>query len=316
MALIDGYGRPLLKLRIVVNSVCNFSCIFCHFEGQAKLIPELSPSDIGFVVDAAMKIGINDFKITGGEPLLRRDILDIIKEISSRRPNDISLTTNGYNLKELARDLRNSGLARLNVSLHSLKSDRYRYITGVNGFEKVINGLMEAKNYFNKIKLNVVLLNGINTDELNDIIDFAVTNEFNLQFIELMPVGDGSHIFEKYYYDINNVLPLLEKRGRFIGNRADLHNRPLFMVDGIKVELIKNYRNPTFCAGCTTMRLTSNGGLKTCLYREPVMNLWNIIKNRDLDSLVDAFKKANMMREPNFKSVESGTIKIRITSST
>lgn len=316
MTLIDRYGRPLLKLRIVVNSVCNFSCIFCHFEGQAKLIPELSPGDIGFVVDVAMKIGISDFKITGGEPLLRRDILDIVKEISSRRPNDISLTTNGYNLKDLASDLRNSGLSRLNVSLHSLRPDRYKYITGVNGFENVINGLMEAKNYFNKIKLNVVLLNGINTDEINDIIDFAVTNEFNLQFIELMPVGDGSHIFGKYYYDINNVLPLLEKRGRFIGNRADLHNRPLFMVDGIKVELIKNYKNPTFCAGCTTMRLTSNGGLKTCLYREPIMNLWNIIKNRDLDSLINAFKQANMMREPNFKSVEPSNIKIRLTSST
>lgn len=311
MTLIDNYGRPLLKLRIVVNSVCNFSCIFCHFEGQSKLIPELTPEDIGFVIDAAMKVGINDYKITGGEPLLRKDIVSIIEEIAERRPSDISLTTNGYMLRDLAGRLSHAGLNRLNVSLHSLRPDRYRYITGINGFEKVMNGLMEAKNYFKRIKLNVVLLSGVNIDEVDDVIDFASKHGFDVQFIELMPVGDGSSIFPKHYYNINNIIPLLEKRGKFIGNRADLHNRPLFSIDGIRVELIKNYENPLFCAGCTTMRLTSNGQLKTCLYKKPVLDLWGIIKGRDLESLINAFREANSLREPNFKGVGS-RITVRI----
>jgi GTP cyclohydrolase subunit MoaA len=256
VVLIDRYGRPLLKLRIVVNSECNFNCFFCHFEGQGRHVPTLTPDDIGFVADAAMKIGIMDFKLTGGEPLLRRDIVEIVRVLSLRRPKDLSLTTNGFLLGELAYRLREAGLMRLNVSLHSLKPERYAYITGTSPsvFHRVMDGLLKAKDAgFSAIKLNMVVTK-VNVDEVDDLIDFAAKHGFSLQLIELMPVGYGEVGFEDNYVDLNTVVRHLAERGRFLGNRVDLHNRPIFNVNGVKVEVVKNYMNPNFCAGCTTIK--------------------------------------------------------------
>lgn len=307
VVLIDKYGRPLLKLRIVVNSECNFNCFFCHFEGQSRHVPSLTPEDIGFVAEAAMRIGIMDFKITGGEPLLRRDIIEVIRELSERRPKDLSLTTNGYLLSELAFKLREAGLMRLNVSLHSLKPERYAFITGTSPkvFNKVIDGLMKAKDAgFSSIKLNMVVTR-VNVDEVDDLISFAAKHGFSLQLIELMPVGYGEDAFDDNYVDLNTVVKQLMERGRFLGSRVDLHNRPLISVDGVRVEIVKNYMNPSFCAGCTTMRLTSDGWLKTCLYKPPSIRVWDLIKSRDLEGLIKAFQRANELREPNFKSTNS-----------
>ena len=318
VVLIDKYGRPLLKLRIVVNSECNFNCFFCHFEGQSRHVPSLTPEDIGFVAEAAMRIGIMDFKITGGEPLLRRDIIEVIRELSERRPKDLSLTTNGYLLSELAFKLREAGLMRLNVSLHSLKPERYAFITGTSPkvFNKVIDGLMKAKDAgFSGIKLNMVVTK-VNVDEVDDLISFAAKHGFSLQLIELMPVGYGEDAFDDNYVDLNTVVKQLMERGRFLGSRVDLHNRPLISVDGVRVEIVKNYMNPSFCAGCTTMRLTSDGWLKTCLYKPPSIRVWDLIKSRDLEGLIKAFQRANELREPNFKSTNSqlklGNIRVRL----
>lgn len=316
MPLVDRYGRPLLKMRIIVNSECNYNCFFCHFEGQERHLPILTPEDIGFVVDAAMKIGIRDFKLTGGEPLLRRDIVDVVREISLRKPDDLSMTTNGYLLSELAKPLREAGLMRINVSLHSLKPSKYAFITGTSeaAFHRVMSGLLKAKDVgFSRIKLNVVVTR-VNVGEVFDIIDFARRHGFSVQLIELMPVGAGELGFDNFYVDLNEVVKMLEERGRFVGNRADLHNRPIFDVDGVRVEVVKNYMNPSFCMGCTTIRLTSDGWLKTCLYKPPYVRVWDYIKARDLNGLLNAFIRANELREPNFKygSQESNKIRVRV----
>ena len=318
VVLIDKYGRPLLKLRIVVNSECNFNCFFCHFEGQNRHVPSLTPEDIGFTAEVAMRVGVMDFKLTGGEPLLRNDITKIIEELSLRKPKDLSLTTNGYLLGELASRLREAGLMRLNVSLHSLKPERYAFITGTSPkvFNKVIDGLLKAKDAgFSNVKLNMVVTK-VNVDEVDDLISFAAKHGFSLQLIELMPVGYGEVSFDENYVDLNIVVKQLMERGRFLGSRVDLHNRPLFSVDGVKVEIVKNYMNPSFCAGCTTMRLTSDGWLKTCLYKPPSVKVWDLIKNRDIDGLIKAFQRANELREPNFKDsntqLKLSNIKVRL----
>ncbi len=160
--LIDNYGRPWLKLRIVVNSVCNYRCIFCHFEGQGKFLSrELSAEDIGFVASVAKELGVDDFKITGGEPLLRRDIVKVVDEINKVGPKDLSLTTNGYLLDVYAEELLNHGLRRLNISLHSLDRGKYRFITGVDALDKVLENIDYVGGLgFKQIKLNVVVLRG------------------------------------------------------------------------------------------------------------------------------------------------------------
>jgi len=313
--LVDNYGRPWLKLRIVVDSVCNYRCLFCHFEGQSKFLGrELSAEDIGFTASVAKELGVDDFKITGGEPLLRRDIVKVVDEINKVNPKDLSMTTNGYLLDVYAKDLLEHGLNRLNISLHSLDRGKYRFITGVDALDKVLDNIDYVSNLgFKQIKLNMVVLRGLNTDEIPMMIRFAAKYGFVLQLIELMPMGDGFPIFARYYDDLSDIISWLNKHGKLIGTRKDLHNRPLYEVDGVRVEIVKNYNNPTFCAGCTTMRLTSDGKLKTCLYKEPVVDLWPYIKNRDREGLKKAMIYANSLRRPNFIEGASGSLeRIRV----
>ncbi|MFB6469848.1 MAG: GTP 3',8-cyclase MoaA [Vulcanisaeta sp. AZ3] len=315
--LVDNYGRPWLKLRIVVNSICNYRCLFCHFEGQSKFLNrELSAEDIGFVASVAKELGVEDFKITGGEPLLRRDIVKVVDELNSIHPKDISMTTNGYLLDIYAKDLHNHGLQRLNISLHSLDRRKYKFITGIDALDKVLDNIDYISNLgFKQVKLNVVVLKGLNTYELPMMIRFAAKYGFILQLIELMPMGDGFPVFAKYYDDLSEIINWLNRHGKLIGTRKDLHNRPIFEVDGVRVEIVKNYNNPTFCAGCTTMRLTSDGKLKTCLYKEPVIDLWPYIRARDREGLRKAIIYANYLRRPNFienSLSDLGGIRIRI----
>ncbi|WP_069807995.1 GTP 3',8-cyclase MoaA [Vulcanisaeta thermophila] len=315
--LIDGYGRPWLKLRIVVDDTCNYRCIFCHFEGQARFQgSKLSAEDIGFVAEAAMELGVEDFKITGGEPLLRRDIVDVVDAISRLGPKDLSMTTNGYLLDVYAKDLLSHGLMRLNVSLHSLDPRKYKFITGVDALDRVLENLDYVSSLgFKQVKINMVVLRGLNTDEIPMMIRYASKYGFTLQLIELMPMGDGFPIFSRYYDDLSDVITWLNRHGKLLGTRKDLHNRPIYEVDGVRVEIVKNYNNPTFCAGCTTMRLTSDGKLKTCLYKEPVVDLLPYIKARDKEGLKKAMVFANSLRKPNFVEGVSGglgSVRIRV----
>ena len=302
--LVDRYGRPLLKLRIVVNDVCNFTCVFCHFEGQRPMSGVLSPEDIGFAAMAFRKLGVGDFKITGGEPLLRRDIVDVVREIDRCGPDEISMTTNGYLLEKLSGPLAAAGLKRVNVSLHSLKRERYRRIMGVDALERVLRGIRAAMDSGLQVKINVVLLRE-NMDEIPDIIGFASKLGARVQIIELMPVNEGRSVFDRLYVDVGELVDaLMSKQGaRLVGTRRDLHNRPILEVDGVPVEIVKNWNNPTFCAACTTMRLTSDGKLKTCLYKDPAVDLYPAIRARDESLLIELIKRANSIREPNFKPI-------------
>lgn len=304
--LVDRYGRPFLKLRAVVNDVCNFSCIFCHFEGQARGIGRLlDASDYGFLVDVLSKIGVRDYKITGGEPLLRSDIVDIVRSMN-RHDVEISMTTNGFRLAELAKELADAGLKRVNVSLHSADPEKFSKITGVprEWFKKVIRGAAAAVDAGMKVKLNAVLLRGINDDRdsLKSLVKLAASLGTSIQLIELMPVGAGSRAFKDLYAPADDVVSILEALGaKPAYTRKDLHNRPVLRLAGVDVEVVKNWNNPYFCAGCTTMRLTSDGKLKPCLYKEPAADLYDVIKKRDAEGVYDAVSRVVRIREPTFK---------------
>ncbi|MEM1887927.1 MAG: GTP 3',8-cyclase MoaA [Pyrobaculum sp.] len=307
---IDRFGRPFLKIRYVVNDMCNYNCVFCHFEGQVKnLGTNLTAEDYRFVTEVFRSIGVEDFKITGGEPLLRRDIDYIVYNIS-RVGGRVTLTTNGYWLLEWVEKLRKAGLSRINVSIHTTDPERYRKITSTppGVFKKVLMGLYESMSKGLGIKLNVVVLKNINTDResIKDLIRLASSLGATLQFIELMPTGMGADVFNQFYEPIETVAKIItEIGGRPTSLRRDLHNRPIYEVGGVVVELIKNFNNPIFCSGCTTMRLTSDGKLKTCIYAEPAVDLLPYIKNRDVEGLLYLVKTALAMREPRFKFYSS-----------
>ncbi|ACB39013.1 GTP 3',8-cyclase MoaA [Pyrobaculum neutrophilum] len=304
--LFDRYGRPFLKLRYILNDECNYSCIFCHFEGQARRRGVyLTAEDYGFATSVFRKVGVSDFKITGGEPLLRRDIDAVVYNIA-KTGGAVTLTTNGLLLERWAAKLAAAGLQRVNVSVHSTDPGMYSKVTGAPpaALKAVLRGLREARSLGISLKINVVVLRGVNTDRdsVKELVKLAASLDASLQFIELMPTGEGAHVFEQYYEPVETVAKAVaELGGRPLKLRKELHNRPIYVLAGVAIELIKNYGNASFCSGCTTMRLTSDGKLKTCIYAEPSVDLMPLIKARDEEGLLYAVKTALAQREPRFK---------------
>lgn len=304
--LSDRYGRPFLKLRYIVNDECNYKCIFCHFEGQARRQgAELTAEDYEFLSFIFHTLGVNDFKITGGEPLLRSDIDRIVRGVA-KSGGSVSLTTNGYMLVKWVDRLYRAGLQKINVSIHTTDPAKYSKATGVPPYllKEVIRGMYESVSRGIPLKINAVILRGINTDResVKELVKLAATFNASLQFIELMPSGQGASMFMEYYEPAETLVEIItELGGRPAGLRHELHNRPLFILGGVRIEIIKNFENPTFCAGCTTMRVTSNGKLKTCIYTEPSVDLMPYIRNRDVEGIVNAVRAALLAREPRFK---------------
>ncbi len=307
--MIDRYGRPLEDLRVTLTHVCNFSCFFCHMEGEdTESMQGLSPHQIGLVSRVAVEFGVKSVKLTGGEPTLRRDLPEIIREIRSSGVRDISMTTNGFLLANIAGKLKDAGLDRINISLHALTREKFKDVTGVDGMDRVIAGIREAKNQgFKPIKLNFVLTKR-NSEEAKRVIEFSEEIGIDeLHLIELHPVGLGRSTFS-----FHQGMEELEKEIAKIAVKSEIrekHFRPRYTLpSGLVVEIVKPYANPIFCAGCNRVRLTVDGKLKTCLYRDDkVIDVMYALSNKDLtleerlELIRHGFEAAISIREPNFK---------------
>ncbi|MCH1770011.1 MULTISPECIES: GTP 3',8-cyclase MoaA [Metallosphaera] len=307
--MIDRYGRPLEDLRVTLTHVCNFSCFFCHMEGEdTESMQGLSPHQIGLVSRVAVEFGVKSVKLTGGEPTLRRDLPEIIREIRSSGVRDISMTTNGFLLANIAGKLKDAGLDRINISLHALTREKFKDVTGVDVMDRVIAGIREAKNQgFKPIKLNFVLTKR-NSEEAKRVIEFSEEIGIDeLHLIELHPVGLGRSTFS-----FHQGMEELEKEIAKIAVKSEIrekHFRPRYTLpSGLVVEIVKPYANPIFCAGCNRVRLTVDGKLKTCLYRDDkVIDVMYALSNEDLtleerlELIRHGFEAAISIREPNFK---------------
>ncbi|EHP68298.1 putative molybdenum cofactor biosynthesis protein A, archaeal [Metallosphaera yellowstonensis MK1] len=306
--MIDRYGRPLEDLRITLTHVCNFSCFFCHMEGEGLEQSEvLSPEQIGLVSEVGREFGINSVKLTGGEPTLRRDLINVIRAIKEADVREISMTTNGFLLDRLAVKLKEAGLNRVNISLHAMEEDKFKEITGVDGLRRVIEGIRAAVSAgLRPVKMNFVLTKK-NTDQVEKIISFAESVGVDeLHLIELHPVGLGKQSFSTHEW-----LDSIERKLFETSNKIEIrekHFRPRYVLpSGLVVEVVKPYANPIFCAGCNRVRLTVDGKLKTCLYRDDkVVDVRNVLtsslplwEKREL--LRRAYEIVIAIREPNFK---------------
>ncbi len=320
MVLIDNFGRPLLNLRVIVTDECNYRCLFCHIEGEpldspippgmAKSLGYLSLEEYSLVAEAASRVGINKIKFTGGEPLLRGElpkIINVFREYGSF--NDLSLTTNGYLLKNLSSLLREAGLDRLNVSLHTLRPETYKFITGVDAHQRVLQGIDKAiQTGYRQIKINMVVMRGINDSEIPSMIEFAYRKGLVLQLIELHPVGLGKENFGKYYVPLSGVESYLHERAETMMIRKELHNRPIYILDnGVKVEVVRPYNNWRFCMGCTRIRISPIGELFPCInWFGPRPNIRSYIRGLGeredkIQAVVNAVKKVNKLRRPFYK---------------
>jgi cyclic pyranopterin phosphate synthase len=298
--LKDRYGRAVDRFRVSVTQRCNHACIFCHREGIFRFEEEaLDPGDYGFLAKVSKALGISRYKLTGGEPLVRNDIAEIVRELKFYA-DEVSLSTNGSLLKDKARSLADAGLDRLNISLHSFRDDVFAYIARAP-LKPVMEGLTEALDAGLNVKINFVVMRS-NVNEIPRLLDFATSLGVSVNLIELIPLGTPQHVYEKEYVSLNGVEGLVERRA-VRKYYKDFQNRPTYVLDnGTEITLIRGYGNPYLCSGCTRLRLTPSGKIKICIFREDAfVDVKDAIKNRDSAALEEALKKATLLREPYFR---------------
>ncbi len=265
--ITDPYGRPINSLRISVTQRCNFNCFFCHHEGEHGSGEELEINEIEKIVKLASSLGVEKVKLTGGEPLVRNDIVEIVERVHPH-VSEVSMTTNASRLDELACSLKEAGLARVNVSLHTLCPESFERITG-NRSKDVTQGIEAAVECgLNPVKLNMVVMRGVNDSEIEEMIDYSRSVGAILQLIEFQELVDGVEHYGEYHFNLIPVEEELMKRSVRIVER-EMHNRKVFHLrEGGQVEVVRPMHNSLFCAYCTRIRVTSDGKLKPCLMRD------------------------------------------------
>jgi len=301
--LTDRFGRPIKNLRISLTDKCNLKCIYCHREGEDRRGSyELAIEDIKLIAEVSKHLEIDKVKLTGGEPLLRNDVVEIVKIFSELGFEDISLTTNGVLIADKALKLKNAGLKRVNISLPSFRRDRYVKITGLDLFVDVMMGIKEAINAkLHPVKINFVVLKDVNSDEINEAIDFADRNNVILQLIELEPLGLAIDKYHNLYYPLNNIELELLKKARNVIVRRDMNARRQFIVNNACIEIVRPMHNPEFCTYCTRIRITYDGKIKPCLMRSNnLVDLSKALRSKSKNDVIKAFRKAARLREPFF----------------
>ncbi len=298
--LIDPHGRRVNSLRVSITQRCNFDCFFCHQEGESGPDGEATPEEIETIVSVAAELGIGKVKITGGEPLLREDVVEIVKLIAPH-VNEVSMTTNGYLLAERACELKEAGLDRVNVSFHSGNPEIFCKIIGRYAYSKVKEGIAAAKECgLNPVKLNMVVMKGLNEAEIPRMIEFAKEAGATLQLIEYQPLERGVDDWSNYHYDLKPLEQELEAKSSRVVER-EMHRRKQYhLSDGGVVEVVRPMHNSDFCMYCTRLRLTSDGELKPCLMREDnnVEAVALLRNGESRESIKAAFREAVANREP------------------
>lgn len=292
MILKDSYNRPVSNLRVSLTPKCNLSCIYCHKEGEKSPKDQLSAEEIAEILRVAAKFEIRSVKFTGGEPLLRPDLLEIVQSVPAGMES--SLTTNGTLLADLAPGLKSSGLRRVNVSLDSLNPETYNKITGTDKLSDVLDGIAAALDVgLTPVKLNMVVLAGVNDNEVDDFLAYVRGNRnLVLQLIELMHFNNCN-----YHGDLNGLEETLASRSKQIITRR-MHHRKKYCLDGAEVEVVRPLHNTEFCAFCNRLRVTSDGEFKPCLLRTDNHVETRGKKGAELEAL---FQKAVSLREPFYK---------------
>lgn len=310
MSLRDAYNRPIRDLRVSLTDRCNFRCFYCLPHGEPPIAPKeqmLSYEEIDYVCEIFVSLGIEKLRLTGGEPMLRRDIETIIQKLSRLKSAgliDLALTTNGYYLPDRAQSLKDAGLDRVTISLDSLKRDVFKRMTGVDVLDKVLAGIAAAKAAgLEPIKINAVIVRGHNEDEVADFAAFAREYDVKMRYIEFMPldsghewaredVVSGKEIRER----INERFPLVRVD---VARGSDTSARYRF-ADGApgEIGIIAPVTEP-FCGACSRIRLTADGQIRTCLFSTIEHSLRDVVRSgASRAEIVDYIHSVILKKEP------------------
>ena len=309
MSLTDNCGRPLLNLRISITQRCNIHCVYCHREGEVKRAnrsaEKMTVEEIIHIAKIAIGLGIARIKLTGGEPLMRKDLPEIVSGIAPVPGlKDLSLTTNGLLLGDMAKELHERGLKRINISLPSLNEQTYRKLTG-GKLQDALAGIKAAiEAGFCPIKLNMVILKDVNVRDVPDMIEYAGQTGAVLQLIELDPINVSDQYYSTHHRSLDEQEKMLRDKAVSVEKRPLMHNRLIYHLPNVTVEVVHPIENTDFCMHCTRMRVTSDGKLKPCLMRND--NLTDLLtpmrKGASDEQLKQLFIQANSLREPYNKS--------------
>ncbi len=293
--MLDNRGRKINYLRISVTDLCNLRCRYCMpEEGLCKKKHEdiLRIEEIEEIVQEAVKLGVNKVRITGGEPLIRKGIMELIKKVSAiDKIKDIAMTTNGALLGKYAKELKEAGLNRVNISIDSLDKEKFYEITRGGNIREVLDGIEEAKRVgLMPIKLNTVLIGGFNDDEIEDFVNLAANEDIDVRFIELMPLGQAS-TWAKEHFIPNTII--LDRFPELIPLCKDDKGSPAQYYKMPKGRGRVGLINPIsrhFCSSCNRIRITADGRIKPCLHSNYELNIRSLRKQNM--ELLDILKLA------------------------
>ena len=294
----DLLGRPLKNLRLSVTDRCNLRCSYCMPEAEYVWLPRqdiLQFEEMSTLVDVFARAGVDRVRLTGGEPLLRRDVPELIRMIA-RKPaiRDLALTTNGVMLAEYARALHRAGLHRLTVSLDTLRPDRFQALTRFDALPQVLAGIDEAVNYFENIKLDAVIIRGTNDDEIVPLVEYAKRIGAEIRFIEYMDVGGATQWSRERVMSRQEMLTELGREYGAIEPIVEATSAPadrFRLSDGTVFGIISSTTDP-FCSSCDRSRLTADGVWYRCLYATQGTDLRTPVRaGKSSDELLDILKK-------------------------
>jgi cyclic pyranopterin phosphate synthase len=282
--LIDQFGRSVDYIRLSITDRCDFRCVYCMSEEMTFLPRDevLSLEECARLVSIFVNLGVTKVRITGGEPLVRKNAIWLFQEIGKLTElKELVLTTNGSQLEKQAKNLKDAGVKRINISLDSLNPSRFKSITRTGDLNKVLRGIDAAKKAgFENIKLNSVLMRGKNDDEANALVDFAIQQQIDLSFIEEMPLGEISHARESTFISNANTLKSLQSKYTLIPSTLSTGGPARYwkVADTqTKIGFISPHSH-NFCESCNRVRITCKGELYLCLGQEDKVDLMPLLR--------------------------------------
>ena len=300
---LDKFERPIISLRITLTNRCNVNCLYCHHDGMVKSKDEMTADELYTICKVAKSLGVRKIRLSGGEPLLKKDIVETVEKINSLGFKDISMTTNGILLEKYAQDLKDAGLNRVNVSLDTLNRETFEFITKKDYLEDAKRGILKAVEVgLYPVKINMVIMKDINEDEIEEMFKFCREHDIVLQLIELIESEscDDDKFSADYHYKLDDIEKELADIADDVHERKFMQGRKKYYIDGGEIEVVRPVDNSTFCANCSRLRITPDGKIKPCLLRnDNLVELISHVRNGESEEkLKEIFINGINNREP------------------